>query len=162
MDKVIYFIILTLLISTKGMKGQEFNKDEDYKTLTLQIISLDELKDKLVTDKFESTESIFVEADINYVGPVHEIFNSNREPPYYIWHPETLFFYDIDFWLKPKRISINNRKAIYKFVTCSWVKQNRTYYIGTVRFKKENGTWIITKKKIKKTNEICLALKIEK
>ena len=136
--------------------GQELKFKSEFETLTWEIISLEELQSKLLTTAFENSNSIFIQADTNFIELGQEISSRESSPHYFIWHCKTLFFYNIDFWLRPINVTIDQKKATYEFVTCSWFEQPRDYFEGIVSFIFKNGKWKITNKKIKKVKKPCL------
>ena len=155
--KIAYIILILSFLVSYYSYGQRKEGEKAFNTLTYKIVLLEELNSELQTDALEDINSIFIHADTTYIGLGRETFDKKSNPPIYIWHFKTLFFYDIDYWLEPTNVIINENSAIYEFNTCSTEKQEtKKYYTGSVKFTKENGVWKITKKKIKQTKDSCI------
>ena len=151
-------ILLLLIISFASIYiyGQEKERENEFITLTYKIVNLEEINTNLQIDNYEKMNSIFIQADTNFIGLGREIFDRNSNPGIFIWHLKTLFFYDINFWLKQINVLINEDFAVYEFETCSSEKLDKKYYKGYVEFINQNGDWVINNKKINRTKNICL------
>ena len=156
MRKVICIIVFVLTLTSISIGQQKYN-EAVFIELTYKIVGLEELTNYIQTEIFESRKAIFIKADTNFIGLGRETFDRESTPAIFIWHGKTLFFYYIDYWLKPIRVNIETDTSMYEFITCSQEKQKgRKYYKGVVTFTNTNGDWIITDKIIKEVKDICV------
>ena len=151
-------MILWLIAVAGGVQSQQLENEFSFIELTVQIINLPELQGELQTNCLEGKPAIFIQADKKFIGLSREVFNKTSSPPYFIWHPKTLFFHQVDYWIKPTHVRIDENSAHYEFESCSQKKLPRKYFQGKIDFVKENGAWIVSNRKIKISKKAIINL----
>lgn len=137
-NKTLALILLTLPF-IKLVDGQNIS-DKVFIDLTLEVINIKDVKSNLITETYEGKPGIFIKSDsIDYVEEVQ--FNK-RNLKIYFWTLESLFFYQVDYWMEPDPIFLNNGLVEYRFKTGSF-SGNHPNMQGKVMFHRAKKKWKI-------------------
>ena len=108
-----------------------------------------------LTSEYNKSKALFIEFK-NIDKYAEAQTNMIKPQKIYVWYLETLFFYDIEYWLKPLNVSVRDKKAVIQFESCSWEKLDREYYRIKLYYKKGKNGWEIKKVKSLPDKDKCI------